>query len=87
MKGKCLECRNEFTAEETLDIILLGEFGESYMSYCFNCRLYAFICIDEVCRCYACGFSLEGKRCWVCGGSLVAEYGYILHPELCEACA
>lgn len=87
MKGKCLGCRKEFTAEETLDIVLLGEFGESHMSYCLNCRLFSFICVDEICRCYSCGFSLEGTRCWACSESVVSEYGYIVHSELCEACA
>ena len=86
IKGKCLDCREEYTAEATLDMILLGEFGYDRMSSCFSCQRLTFVCAGEVCRCYACGLSLEGKRCSECGEPLVSTYDYVVHPELCEVC-
>lgn len=94
--GKCLACGTQFSAEETVQIIVEAEYGDSsYLSYkdggsseihdCPECCNSTYVLIDDINECYFCGFVVDGE-CDRCGVDLTVENQSVNTSSLCDYC-
>lgn len=94
--GKCLACGEQFSAEETVQIIVQGEYGiDAYISAkdggeyaildCPECAESTYVFSGDVNLCFWCEESITGE-CARCFTDLTVHNQSVNNPNLCDYC-
>lgn len=96
IKGKCMACGQKFAAEQTVEIIVEGEYrvddyimtkdgGEQAIYTCPECAVSAYVFFGEVNQCYFCDASVSGE-CGLCGEGLNVVNQSVNDSTFCDCC-